>query len=508
MTYPSFLGAVSQYGKLSSSRVHIENMTGRNAQVYICNKPSDNSSNGDFLSIDNCHFEYVKHFVSIGTSQGRNFACTNCEGGRIFDCFVNGIHGQQVGQFGGPITNFSAGSFVNRLFHFPRSATIGSSTSFNNVFVENIHRIGDLDGATSGDTPMKFRDCRFNFRWDDTNGVPPNAADFANCTAQIVFDGVAFTGFPDTVKIDGALNAVVKECEMADAEPASATRLVHNATTGGLVFGADPKYTPDLQSVAFSQRALSTGTETRVVADWRLETNGRDYCMPLYLKNACHSNGSTARHPIQQDRPFYRHQVAKGTCWSSASRTNKTITATWTAMSLEELFWEGGYIGDLWIDVNTGTHGYVATAVTNASDVDMTFVLLSNYEDDGASGYNLNDTTFSLTSGNVAFLNTRIWATQGQLWGRTTSGSATLACQSGISTAVATILGDISTAGTINDMLANAHRAPDHFDSATDCEVSSISSPNITMGGNSAESWGNGANDYPLAINFWVRDEV
>ena len=507
VTYPSFLGVVSQYGKLVSSRVDIDTVIGRNAQSFIISKPCDDSSNGDFLQIDNCHYEYVKHFVSIGNSQGRNFSLNNCEGGRAFDLLVNGIHGQQTGQFGGPIRNLSGGSYINRVYHFTSSATIGSTTSFENVFMEGIHRLGDLDGATSGDTPMVFNNCRMNLRWDDTNGVPPNVADFADCTASISFNNCEFKGFPDVVKIDGCLNPIVDGCTMDDAVPSSATRLVHNATTGGLVFSTDPRYPADLRSCTFSQRNVDTGAETRVVADSRMETTGRTYCVPIYLRRACHSGASTAQYRIDQDRPLYRHQAAKSVCWSSASRSDKVITHTWTSMTLDELFWEGGYIGDIWVDENTGTTGYVTTAVTNGSNVDMTSTLLNNYVDDGASGYDLFDTSLSLTTGNVSFLNCRVYATRMPLFGRSTSGSATLETRSGSSTATTTILGDLSTAGTINDMLANPNRTPNVWTSAAGSEISSITSPDITMGANANETWGAGGS-YVLKLNYWIRDEV
>lgn len=507
VTFPSWMGAQAQYGKLVTSRATIENVIGRNAQVFGCQKPSDDNGNVDFIRWVNCFAEYCKHFISVGNGQGRNMEVLDCEAARVFDAFVNGIHGQQAGQFGGPIKNFSVGSFCNRIFHFTDSSTIGTSTSFENLFAEGLHRWGDLDAATSGDTPLAFKDCRTNWRWDDTNGVPANAGNFANCTSTIRFENCSFTGFPDVVKFEGVLNAIVDGVEMADAEPSSATRLVHNATTGGLVFGADPKYVPDLRSVTFSQRALAAGTETRVVADERLETTGRDYCVPLYLRKACHSGASTARYEIQSERQFYRNQIAKSTCWSSASRSGKTITATWSSETLADIFHRGGYIGDLWIDVNTGTTGYVATAVQDGADIDLTFVLLNNYVSDGGGGFDLVDTSFSLTSGNVAFLNCRVWATRMPLFGRTTSGSATLETRSGSSTAVATTLGDISTAGSINDMLWSAARTPNVFTSSTSSTVSSISSPDITMGGTAAETWGAGSN-YSVPLHYWVRDEV
>ena len=394
VTYPSYL-TQTQYGKAISSRVFLDGVIGRNAQVFVCVKPSDDGNNADFVSLKRCYFEYGKHGVSIGNGQSRNVGIEDCVFNRVFDVFVNTVHGQQAGQFGGPIKNCNFGGFINKIFAFGATSTVGSTLSFENLFAENLHMIGSISGATSGDTPLLFMACRFNFRHDDTNGVPPVVADFASMTSSVRFESCAFTGFPDGIGMLDLLNGTFVNCEMADAEPASATRLFHNATTGGLVLQPDPRYASDVQSMTFSQRALSTGTETRIVADWRMETTGRDYCVPLWVRNVCHSGASTARYPVEQDRPFYRHQAAKGTCWSSASRTDKVISGTWTSMTLEELFLEGGYEGDLWVDVTTGTFGYVSSVTTNASDVDIECTLLSNYEDDGASGYDLNDTSFS-----------------------------------------------------------------------------------------------------------------
>ena len=153
-----------------------------------------------------------------------------------------------------------------RSIEFDTPSTVGSSFSIENLFGEGLHRIGDFAGATSGDTTFLFLKCRFNFRWETNgNGVPPNAADFANCTASVKFDGCTFDGFPNAVPLKGAINLIVDNCEMADCEPATAERIFHNATMGGLVGSSDPRYPIDMRSMTYSQRALSTGAEARTV---------------------------------------------------------------------------------------------------------------------------------------------------------------------------------------------------------------------------------------------------
>ena len=63
VTFPSWMGAQAQYGKLVTSRATIENVIGRNAQVFGCQKPSDDNGNVDFIRWVNCFAEYGKHFL-------------------------------------------------------------------------------------------------------------------------------------------------------------------------------------------------------------------------------------------------------------------------------------------------------------------------------------------------------------------------------------------------------------------------------------------------------------
>jgi len=57
------MGAQAQYGKLVTSRATIENVIGRAAQVFGCQKPSDDNGNVDFIRWVTCFAEYGKHFL-------------------------------------------------------------------------------------------------------------------------------------------------------------------------------------------------------------------------------------------------------------------------------------------------------------------------------------------------------------------------------------------------------------------------------------------------------------
>ncbi|MGL5005713.1 MAG: hypothetical protein ACRDAM_22520, partial [Casimicrobium sp.] len=124
VTYPPALGISTQYNKIASSNVTIENCWFGGFVVGVANQPSNHDANADFTTVKNCAFEYMPYAISVCNTQSRNFAIDSCKFAFIHTCVTNRTHGVQLGRLNGTIQNNSIGQCI-QFFDLTESSRFG-----------------------------------------------------------------------------------------------------------------------------------------------------------------------------------------------------------------------------------------------------------------------------------------------------------------------------------------------------------------------------------------------
>ena len=420
VTYPSFFGAVPQYGKLTSSEIRIENVGLRRVNTGIALQPADVDANGDFVKIDTVNIEDAKYGVSIGNGQSRNVEIRNFIGNRIFTAFVNTVHGRRIGRFGGPIINCSFGGFVGRIFEFSSTSALGT-TSFQNLYAESLHRIGDFTSSTGAEGALTFDSCLFSFRHSDENGVPATILGGTN-SSDILFRACRFQGSPSVYSIQPP-NVIIDNCRVEPQERLGGTvplyqAFAHNALGGGLV-----RDVLELRpaKVRFRLANLDTGTLGADIATeegFYVDTTRRT-AIPLWVwefGRLAELYGTPRRKRFQ----YFERLRNPGVHFSAVSLVGRTLTLEFNALDDDDAFRFGVLPGDVIRDRNNG----MVFFITDRVGTTVTAEAQSNYVDDGAGGITTL-VPFDTDTGGLQFVNSRLYAPNFLTFGTFTQGSAT-----------------------------------------------------------------------------------
>jgi hypothetical protein len=221
IAYPSYANDTSQYEKLYSSQIKINNVGVHKFIAGIVLQPNSDG-NGDFCQVEKCIIDRVVYGVSVGNTNSRNFKISDC----YIDAYTgitNSTHGNQAGRitlienchFGGyqwfklGQIPYLEGFEINNCYGegFFQLGAIGASAgalpaiTFNGCDLSQSAAQGTVQGFASlgGDATFNFNTCSFKgnriYQFKNTDGAWVN---FNQCK----FSGDVFTGEPgDSVEI-------------------------------------------------------------------------------------------------------------------------------------------------------------------------------------------------------------------------------------------------------------------------------------------------------------------
>jgi hypothetical protein len=205
VTFPAWLGTVAQYGKNLSSACVFEDLNIGGFVVGIANQPSDVDGNADYTKCNRVYIEYCQFGISIGNGQSRLFSFENGAVVGVHTGIVTTKNGRQIGKPSFSIKSSEFGAIINWL-QVP-NLDYGGSPSFENCYGEVVYRIGDIGVNASGQSPISFRNCDFQFTSWVHRGIPSTTLAI-NGPANVVFDGCILTPGADdwmSIVIDATL---------------------------------------------------------------------------------------------------------------------------------------------------------------------------------------------------------------------------------------------------------------------------------------------------------------
>jgi len=424
VSYPSFFGAVSQYGKSFSSDCRLEDVQISGWVVGLANQPSNADGNGDYTKLIGCQIEMVQYGVSIGNSQSRNVSVDNLVAGQYYCLFTNRQHGKQIGEFGGDIKNVSCGAGIKI---FDVATAYGGSLTVTNLYCESQYSLGTISATSSNDQSVHFVNCLMSYTGQDaTRGVPAYILDGGGSLCDIKFTGGAqgdyisvWTTNHQACTFDGTM---MKPLTRDVSILAEYYGVAHNATCGGVVidqlgYGVG-FHVPRNQKIKFKRYNLDTLAQGGTTfAQDGYKFSDRTTCIPIYVAFAQAKSESYGDN-VKTPRAVWA--VAK-TSLASVTLTNKTLTFTYTGQPDWAFNTRGFDVGDVIYDDQSGSVFFVQSRTGTA----VTAILQNNYKSNGAGGFN-QVTAFSTTSGNLWSANCRIYTPQYYLRGDTTSGSGSI----------------------------------------------------------------------------------
>ncbi|MEM7210451.1 MAG: hypothetical protein AAF479_00945 [Pseudomonadota bacterium] len=474
VNYPAYIGPQTQYGKVFSSDIGIQNVGVRSVNTAVAVQPSDLDSNGDFVKVVNCNFEECKYGISVGNGQSRNVEVRNLIGANMFVTFTNVAHGRRNGRFGGPIENVSLGRFIGRIFEFDSTTTLGT-TLFTTLYVENLDRIGDFTGDTGSEGTLTFDSCLFSFRHDDLTGVPANVLGDSN-SSNIVFRACRFANarsvysfkVPRVYMEHCSINVIERGSGSVELYEAHA----HNATSGGLVL--DPLNLRP-QQLRFPQADLSSGN---IIGDVGPDEGffgsvGRERCIPLALWEFSRQSQIYSTPTRKRYNYFER---TRGVHFSNVELIDRTLTLEFNSLTDHEAMRLGVLPGDIIRDKTTGMIFFITSRVGTT----VTAMAQNNYRIDEMGEY-ATIVPFDLASGGLQFVNSRMYTPSYLTLGDFTDGSNIVTNAARDDGFAAYLDADIA----VGDYLF-ADQDPDRVFSAAEAEVIAVdtAAQTITFAGN------------------------
>ena len=188
LSFPAWTNITTQFGKYTSSDVKLEDVEIDGFGVAYANGLGC-ASNADFTKIVNFTGANNAYDIAIVQSQSRNVELRNLNLGHFYAAFTNSDFGLAQGQFNGPMTNISAADGYE-IFRFGDMAYAGPVV-IDNIYGENIVRIGDFTGNAAFPNPVIFHGGMVNLN-EFLHGQIP--ASYVTNNGPITFSGVAFTG--------------------------------------------------------------------------------------------------------------------------------------------------------------------------------------------------------------------------------------------------------------------------------------------------------------------------
>lgn len=419
VSYPAFLGAVSQYGKAFSSDVTLDSVYIQGFNTALAVQPCDADGNGDFVKVKSNYWEQCKYGLSVGNSQSRNVSVDGLVAHQMYAIFTNNKHGRQIGKFGGNVRDLSAYWIIN-LFEF--GSYYAGPMTFTNPYVEAIWRIGTQVTSARTETAITFHNPEFYFTLqDDVRGVPADvlSGGGGGDAGSMVFDAGTFWGYPSVLGFNyNGLSFRGGSQFRKDTRAKAYERFAHNATCGGLVT-LRLSNVDGLSDLKTSYYNLDTGTVesvTRRTPLWRWSS--RKNCVPFYAPNIGAQDEVFDSFP--NPSAYFSGIVNKAADFSSLTLVDRTLTGTFNSRADWRFMNNGPLPGDVIWDDQTGMTFFVRSRTGN------TFIAeaQNNYRSNGSGGFFAMVPFTSV--GNLYIRNSRLYVPRFYLRGDTTAGNATI----------------------------------------------------------------------------------
>jgi hypothetical protein len=473
VTFPSWSGITTQYGKFTSTRTIIQNVGIQGFVVAIVNQPSNVDANADFTKILECYLSYNQYAVSIGNSNSRLVRIENCVVFGVYTGVATGLNGVQIGKPNILIdsTCFDAAIYA---LNVP-SLTRGGCLKLINCYSESLYSIGTV-GVPSGSlaTPVSFDACEWYFD-SITNGVPP--AYFTNLSpGRTMFSNCQFGNSANSIYVlDVQANmCVLDNCLVATGIGATKyyEKFPINAT-GGIIF-SDGQTDPARFNVSCQDFwDLNTGTAifNNVINTVSKNTN-RKTCLPVYAKTIACNNYESADGGFGFYNPQAYIDKNLATSITQSGRT-VTINLTGAVGNASVLIQNGGDVGDYYIDGDTNTAFFVQAR----TGLTVTLYAQNNYDTSG----NLLNTIAS--TGYIYAVNCRLYTFNYVTVGTYTAGSPTITAVAGIDGATSYI-NDANLGVQANDYLWVGNGKTFNPLAPTNAQIASLGAGTITLSGN------------------------
>ena len=480
VVYPSFLGAVSQYGKVYSSDVLIEDCMFTGFTVGIGNQVCDADGNGDFTSIRRCNFEYCKWGISVGNTQSRNVSIEDVKMGNMFCGLTNNQHGKRLGKFHGRITDLSFGGI--KVFEFGSTAYLGP-LKFINLYCEATWKLGDVSATASGEGSIEFDKAACSFDLQTLHRGYPTllVGPSVNLTpVHLRFDGGTLNNFfsvcsfgPSNVEFWGDVQLNSSDRPVGSSITDAYKRYAENFLCGGAVL---PRF-ENRRSHRIKRRGVNLDTGARLstqVTSEDFSDVARTRCIPNFVRSIQPpSNAYRVSIPVPQ---IQGEAKAKNTL-SSCVLSGRTLTLEFSSLNDYEAHLRGRLPGDVIWDDETGSVFFIKSRDTTT----VVAELQNNFRDTGGGVEHID--AISTTTGNFYFANTRMYYPSYYTTVDLTSGSGTLAAASRADAYAGYLESDI----TVNDRIfVDQETDPAYSQTGSKITARDNSAKTITIDGTAA----------------------
>lgn len=427
--YPSWTRIDSQYRKLNSSKVTIQDVTIIGVIAGVAIQPADTDANGDFVELDRVSVLYSKYMVSAGNTQGRNVALYGCIFNSIHTLLEGNTHGRRAGRFQGEISNLSGSSCIQVL---NVTAAYSFPIVFSNCYFEGTWRLGNAIG--SGASSLLFSGCYFQFPMpvqNNTRGQPSNhfsgsasrQSGVAPCQAPVRFLGCkivvesVFVLIAQDIAFDGEIRPVERDSGSVERYQAYA----HNGLAGGLVvydFADAPGCALNV-SARYKQIDGTTGIvgsdASMINNHFACSTAARRYGAPVYSRELEPAIEGAAVSVRPQS-----FQAAMSTFKGAAQRGRVVTFKDTNSFATSER--QGRRPGDVWIDRATGTVFFVTSHDVRTGLI--TVRQQNNWKGNAGAESNVEAPNFA--AGEFQCISTRMFTPAYPLFVDSTAGSNSL----------------------------------------------------------------------------------
>ncbi len=188
LSFPAWTNITTQFGKYTSSDVKLEDVEIDGFGVAYANGLGC-ASNADFTKIVNFTGANNAYDIAIVQSQSRNVELRNLNVEHFYAALTNSDFGLAQGQFNGPMTNIAAADGYE-IFRFGNMAFAGPVV-IDNIYGENIVRIGDFTGNAAFPNPVIFHGGMVDLN-EFLHGQIP--ASYVTNNGPVTFSGVSING--------------------------------------------------------------------------------------------------------------------------------------------------------------------------------------------------------------------------------------------------------------------------------------------------------------------------
>ena len=438
VTFPSWSGITTQYGKNYSSDTLIENVQIFGFVVGIVNQPNADG-NGDFTKLLQCIINQCQYALSIGNTQSRLVRVSNCGLQQNYTGITTSNNGVKLGNPSIYVDNTAFDSNINWIYC--PTGSYGGVASFTNCYAEGMYSIGTFTAGGASQTPLSFSNCSFAFSWNDGNyrGIPLYMlassvfTSFDSCkfyddnnTANIL----PFSCYPSQMSLRNiSLNNIGSYAtKLYEKFPINSCR--------GISVGRNESNCNNFTVYGYNVYDLNTGalnSSSVITNSNSIDYYSRQYCLPFQTNFYAQIISTGPFSKVNTFTGFYFYDKTASGC--TISVTGRTVVFSYaTGVTQAFLNQFGGTVGDLVVSTQTG----IVYFISSITGVTVTLIAQSGFN---ASGNLL--ATESLVGYFVA-KNCRLFAFKFVTLGNYTSSNPVISN-------VATSFGDSSSINSVNN---------------------------------------------------------